>query len=370
MKQLVILIVGVLLCSMLISAQESNTVPEKAVDYYEKAQKAMQEKDYAKALKYYQKSLDKCQMYFECLRDYGKLKAMIFIGQIQKDPKYPGQEGKEAMDLLERAFKQNPEDMQVLTLLSQMYAVEPTLKDITKAKEFIMKAIALTPADMKLNQFALSMMDINTDLGYLQQIYKNMVTIEPANVQYLAQYFDIANRVKDADEMIWALEKLVEVKKDNLKDLRNLVVLYIQNNKKDKAIKALEELSKRAGDDKDLLTVVAYGYRAFKDFEKALEPAKKLYTMNKNNKTAFEYALVAEALKKNDEAITAYTFVADSKDAFDYKTDAMRSLINLLLDKKEYKTAMKYCDMYLKDYPNDKYLDEVKALKADIQKNM
>lgn len=351
-------------------SETAGNIPEKAADYYEKALKSLTKKDFKSAEKNLLKSLEEYPDYAEALKEMGKLKAMIFLGSVQKNPEYSGQEGNEALEYLQKASRLNDQDFEIYMFLSQLYTIG-YLENIGLAKENIMKALALEKSDLMMYDFALSLMDPKVDMGYLKSLYKDLVNIEPKNIEHLVQYFNICHSLNETDEMIWALEKIVEINSDSLQDIRNLAVLYIQTNQKDKAINTIGDLLKLGKDDRDILNVAAKGYLQFEEYEKALSIVEKLKKLDdKDLSVVYDYAFIQEKMGNSDKAIENYLAVANSDEKIPNKDKAISALINLYLDRGELKEAKFYCEKYLEEFPKSSLADEVLGIKEDINERL
>ncbi len=366
----VLTVVFVITFSIYAETATETEIPEKAQKYYQQALEDLSKKDFKSAEKNLTKSLENYPDYFEALKELGKIKAMLFLGNVQKNPEYEGLEGNQAVEYLSKASSLNEKDYEIYMFLSQLYTIG-YLENIELAKENIMKAIALEKSDLMMYDFALSLMDPKIDMGYLKCLYKDLVNIEPENMDNLVQYFNICHSLNETEDMIWALEKIVETNKDSLQDVRNLAVLYIQTNKKEKALKILPDLVKLGDNNKDILNVAAKGYIQFEDYKKALDIVEKLKKIDeKDPAVIYDYAFILEKLGKTDDALKNYLTVVNSPEKIKNKDLAMSALINLYLDKGDYKNAYSYCEKYINEFPDSKFLDKVKTIKEEIKEKL
>lgn len=360
-----LLIAGLILLlsgNLLLIADEH--IPRRAVDAYDRGMRDLSRDNYSSAERNFKRSLEEYPDYFPALKELGKLKAMMFFHNLQRDPGYKGEEGNEAVKYLSRASELKSEDHEVLMFLSQIHTMG-YLEDLQLAKEFVMRALDVEQDDINIYDYALSLMDPQTDLGYMLAIYEGLIRLEPDNLDNLVQYFSIAHAVNDIDKMILALEKILEVRGENLEDMRNLAVLYIQSRNKEKALEFFPALERAGGDDNyDILNVITQGYIQFGEYKRAYDTIKKLYDISPDDYTVlYSYGFILESLDRKDEAIPKYQRLAKSPANTPNKNQALISLINIHLDKEDYQEAHDYCIVYIEEYPDDRLVNTVRKFK-------
>lgn len=360
----VFLAIAIMIFSVAVPAYADSHIPDDARDSYERAVRDLERERFSSAERHLKNAIEAYPDYFDALKDLGKLNAMVFFGAFQRNPEYAGEEGAKAIEYLKKAAELSDEDHEVYVFLSQLYTLGE-LENLQLAKEYVMQALAIEKNDPMVYEYALSLMDPLTDMGYLMSIYKDLCKLEPESLDNLVQYFSIAQALSDMGEMIWALERIIEITDENIDDMRNLAVLYIQNREKEKALEFFPRLKEIGENNPDILNVIAQGYIQFKEFDKALESIKVLYEMNPDDyNNIYAYGYILENLNRKEEAIEKYKVLAEAPKGTMNKDNAIRSLINIHLDKENYQKVHDYCNLFIEEFPNDRLIRDVKKFRV------
>ena len=154
---------------------------------------------------------------------------------------------KKAEEILKKAYKENPSDIDYLIYIGDLYYSKGNLKEAERAYE---EALKKTPNNIKL-------------LEKLFQLY------------VLFDEYDKAEKT---------INKIVEIDPFRKDALLKKYLLYLRVGKAKEIVKDLEVLAKKYPDDPKVLSILGMAYDYLKDYDKAIKTYKKALKLNPDNK--------------------------------------------------------------------------------------
>jgi tetratricopeptide (TPR) repeat protein len=148
--------------------------------------------------------------------------------------------------------------------------------------------------------------------------------------------FQVANK-GNLEKSQNLFKKVREVKPEFLEGYLYAGVIYLKNNKKKDAAKIFQEAVDKNIANEELLNTLSLLY--YKD------------------------------LKDNKKAIPVYTKIIENKSS-KYRRDALIDIINIYIDEKDNQQALKYCELFLKDYPTDNLVSAITKRVEKIKHNI
>jgi len=248
---------------------------------------------------------------------------------------------------------------------------------LEKAEKKLLKAIE---KDGNFYEAYIALGKIKQQLGEITEAEKNYEKALAIDSEGAKEVYDILfniavkqNNLKKEEK--WAVAKLDALKeKISDKDAHNVIAIAFQIASKGDLEKA-QKLFKRVRDLKpEFLEGYLYsGVIYLKNNKKKEAAAIFQEAVDKNiaNEDLLNTLslLYYKDLKDNEKALPIYTKIIEKKDS-KYRRDALIDIINIYIDEKNNQQALKYCELFLKDYPTDNLVSAITKRVEKIKHNI
>ncbi len=248
---------------------------------------------------------------------------------------------------------------------------------LEKAEKKLLKAIE---KDGKFYEAYIALGKIKQQLGEITEAEKNFekaLAIDSEGAQAVYDIlFNIAVKQNNLEkEEKWAVAKLDALKeKISDKDAHNVIAIAFQIASKGNMEKA-QNLFKKVRDIKpNFLEGYLYAGVIYLKSNKKKEAAaifQEAVDKNIANEDLLNTLslLYYKDLKDNTKAIPVYTKIIENE-ASKYRRDALIDIINIYIDEKNNQEALKYCELFLKDYPTDNLVSAITKRVEKIKHNI
>ncbi|MBI1933767.1 MAG: tetratricopeptide repeat protein [Ignavibacteriales bacterium] len=269
---------------------------------------------YAEAILDYQEALNidpSAGIYYALGKDYLRLSK---VPQALKN-------SKKSVDL-------EPQNVEYLTLLGTIYTFT---RNTDSAKVVFEKIISIDPTDVNAKFNLAQTYEADQPLKSLE-LYKDILELTGPEWNILIKIADLNERLGQTDETVKTAEELLELNPSSLELQKMLIQSYIQNEKYDKAINAVNNSLEIFPDDISLVELKGNAFVKMKQWEKGAEEYKKI--LSKQNvpfeiKMRIGGAFYAESLKDSTLLPIALNVIQQiDKDTADWQLNAFMGEIS------------------------------------------
>ena len=215
-----------------------------------------------------------------------------------------------------------PQNVEYLTLLGTIYTFT---RNTDSAKVVFEKIISIDPTDVNAKFNLAQTYEADQPLKSLE-LYKDILELTGPEWNILIKIADLNERLGQTDETVKTAEELLELNPSSLELQKMLIQSYIQNEKYDKAINAVNNSLEIFPDDISLVELKGNAYVKMKQWEKGAEEYKKI--LSKQNvpfeiKMRIGGAFYAESLKDSTLLPIALNVIQQiDKDTADWQLNA------------------------------------------------
>ncbi len=290
-------------------------------------------------------------LYLDTLRVLLSLKDYILAGKIAKEflDMYPykvepyiilysiykstGRE-KNALKIIEKAYKVFPEDKKVIFFLVDEYL---KTKNLNKAEKIVKKLIKEDPENPLfyyiLGRIYLSKGEENVAIKYFEKSLKTGNFYPPAVIA-MGSLYERGKKLSEAEELY---KSFLERYPDNKLILEKLAKLYIASNRLDEAKKVYEKLLELDPNNENYLQDYALVLISIGEFERAREILEKLYYRDPGNlNIVYAYALSLELTGEIKKAKELYEELLNE---LPNNVKVIERLVGIYIDLKNYEDA-------------------------------
>ncbi len=261
---------------------------------------------------------------------------------------------KEAIENAKKSIALNPEDLNTLTLLGNIYFETGNYNEAIKQYN---RALEISPGNPPvLYNLASALMKKGDEFAAVEYFKKAGASDKIGEVAHRAysRLGVLYTERNDLPAAIKYLKEAVSIRPNDPVNSYNLGIAYLKQNEKDKALELLSKAEKYGEKDSQMLQNIGEAYFSLKDYNRSLALYNKILSVNKRNIRIL--SRIAEIYYKKgelDRAYENYRKITLIEPATENARIAYLNMGNILDDSLKYDEAIKAYQKALSISPKD-----------------